>query len=218
MTTSAQQLIRAVEVADSAISLAQATRVLAQARLPEGIPTLITVLSYNNPGAAVAAVDGLIQLGEPAVQPLIELLDGYNYSGRAWGIRALAGLADARALNLLLDAARHDFALSVRRAAARGLGTLRWQQLPAEQRESAHTQTLETLLVVTVEDVEWVVRYAAIVGLQGLAQAVEDQGVILPILYQFAQSQKQDPEIAVRCRARLAQQQVQAQQPQLATA
>ncbi|HEY9751758.1 MAG TPA: HEAT repeat domain-containing protein [Coleofasciculaceae cyanobacterium] len=217
MTSSAQQLIRAVEVADSAISLAQATQVLAQARLPEGIPTLIAVLSYNNPGAAVAAVDGLIQLGEPAVQPLIELLDGYNYSGRAWGIRALAGLEDPRALNLLLDAARHDFALSVRRAAARGLGSLRWQQLPAEQMRSAHAQTLETLLVVAVEDVEWVVRYAAIVGLQRLAQTVEDHGLMLPILHQFAQSQEQDPEIAVRCRARLAQQQVQTQQPQLAT-
>jgi phycocyanobilin lyase beta subunit len=218
MTASAQQLIRAVEAADSAFGLAQATRALAEARVPEGISTLIAVLSYNNPGAAVAAVDGLIYLGEPAVQPLIELLDGYNYGARAWGIRALAGLEDPRALNLLLDAARNDFALSVRRAAARGLGTLRWHQLPTEQVRSAQTQTVETLLVVADEDVEWVVRYAAIVGLQGLAQAIEEASLLAPILTQFSRSQEQDPEIAVRSRARLAQQQVLEQKPQLTTA
>jgi hypothetical protein len=56
------------------------------------------------------------------------------------------------------------------------------------------------------------------VGLQGLAQAIEDASLIAPILDQFARLQEQDSEIAVRSRARLAQQQVQEQKPQLATA
>lgn len=69
-----QILIQSVEKADSAASLFKAVSALAQANSVEAIPTLITVLGYNNPGAAVAAVDGLTQLGEPAVIPLLEQL------------------------------------------------------------------------------------------------------------------------------------------------
>ena len=87
------QLIQAVEQADSSEGLLNAVKALAAAESPEAIPTLITVLGYNNPGAAVAAVDGLIQIGEPAVLPLLEQLDGYNYGARAWAVRALAELA-----------------------------------------------------------------------------------------------------------------------------
>jgi len=57
---------------------------------------LIAVLGYNNPSAAVAAVEGLIQLGRSAVQPLMEQLDEYNYGARAYAIRALAAIADPR--------------------------------------------------------------------------------------------------------------------------
>jgi phycocyanobilin lyase subunit beta len=120
----AQQLINAVEEADSSAKLLQAVQNLAAASLEESVPTLIAALGYNNPGAAVAAVDGLVQIGEPAVKPLLELLDNYNYGARAWAVRAMAGIGDPRGLNTLLDAAKNDFALSVRRAAARGLGTI----------------------------------------------------------------------------------------------
>ena len=119
----AQQLINAVEEADSSAKLLEAVQNLAAACLEESVPTLIAALGYNNPGAAVAAVDGLVQIGEPAVKPLLELLDNYNYGARAWAVRAMAGIGDPRGLNTLLDAAKNDFALSVRRAAARGLGT-----------------------------------------------------------------------------------------------
>ncbi|PZV09727.1 MAG: phycocyanobilin lyase, partial [Leptolyngbya sp.] len=64
MADSLSSLIRAVEAADSSKSLQEAVQNLAAARLEGAIPTLIAALSYNNPGAAVAAVDGLIQLGE----------------------------------------------------------------------------------------------------------------------------------------------------------
>ncbi|HLO48947.1 MAG TPA: HEAT repeat domain-containing protein, partial [Kamptonema sp.] len=83
------ELIRAVETADSAAGLLNAVKALAETNSESAIPTLIAVLGYNNPGAAVAAVDGLIQIGEPAVLPLLEQLDGYNYGARAWAIRAL---------------------------------------------------------------------------------------------------------------------------------
>ena len=59
MTDSAQtqELILAVEQADSPARLVAAVRNLAAAVDEAGISTLIAVLGYNNPVAAVAAVD-----------------------------------------------------------------------------------------------------------------------------------------------------------------
>jgi len=206
MITAAQKLIRAVEEADSSDRLLDAVQQLAAAGFDESIPTLIAALNYNNPGAAVAAVDGLVQIGEAAVQPLLELIDNYNYGARAWAIRALAGIGDVRALNTLLDAAKTDFSLSVRRAAARGLGTLRWHQLKPDQVQSAQAQALEALLLVC-QDPEWIVRYAAVTGLEGLAIA---QPTFVPkILAQLEQIVNTDTDLAVCTRVRMAQQQLQ---------
>ncbi|MGL5509340.1 MAG: HEAT repeat domain-containing protein, partial [Microcoleaceae cyanobacterium] len=103
-----EKFIQAIEEADSAPKLVKAVRDLADAQTTEAIPVLIKVLGYNNPGAAVAAVDGLISLGNVAIPALLEQLDGYNYGARAWAIRVLAGIGDPRGLNLLLDAAVND--------------------------------------------------------------------------------------------------------------
>jgi phycocyanobilin lyase subunit beta len=209
-TTRAQQLIRAVEQADSSARLLDAVQQLASARILTAVPNLIAALGYNNPGAAVAAVDGLIQIGEAAVLPLLEQIDDKNYGSRAWAIRALAGIGDPRALPSLLYAAQNDFALSVRRAAARGLGTLRWHQLPPAEVQPAQAQALEALLVVS-QDSEWIVRYAAVVGLQALATAfaITQPNLVQPILDQFDQMVETDPDKAVRTRVRMAQQQLQ---------
>ncbi|HEY9805470.1 MAG TPA: hypothetical protein V6D04_02815, partial [Candidatus Obscuribacterales bacterium] len=101
MTNSAcaSDLIRAVEQAASPASLVSAVQALAEAHLEAGIPTLIATLGYNNPEAAVIAVRGLVELGAVAVQPLIERLDDYNYGARAYSFRALAAIADPRALD-----------------------------------------------------------------------------------------------------------------------
>jgi phycocyanobilin lyase subunit beta len=101
---------------------------------------------------------------------LLEQLDGYNYSARAWAIRALAGIGDPRGLKELIAGAG-DFDLSVRRAAARGLGILRWEEVEPDRVASARLEVLDTLLRTT-EDPEWVVRYAAVVGLQHLAISI----------------------------------------------
>lgn len=211
----AQILIRAVEEADSSDRLLDAVQELAAAGIEEGVPTLIAALGYNNPGAAVAAVDGLIAIGEAAVQPLLQLIDGYNYGARAWAIRALAGIGDVRALDTLLEAAKTDFSLSVRRAAARGLGTLRWQQVPPEKLESLQTQVLEALLLIS-QDPEWVVRYAAVTSLETLAIAI---AVTLPdqasrITNQLQQMLDTDVDLGVRTRVKFAQEKIQPQQPQ----
>ena len=183
MTTTApesiEQLIAAVETADSAEKLVGAVRKLAARRSPLAIPPLMTVLRYNNPGAAVAAVDGLIQIGAPAIPHLLSQMDGFNYGARAWATRACAEIGDPRALDLLLEAALTDFALSVRRAAAKGLGFLQWQSLSPEQQITIQ-QTIYDALVKVVNDPEWVVRYAAIAGLENLGkQILGYQGLVI---------------------------------------
>ena len=157
VTPEIEQLIQAVETADSAAKLVGAVRALAATRSPLAVPQLTTVLRYNNPGAAVAAVDGLIQIGDAAMTHLLANMDGYNYGARAWATRACAGIGDPRALVLLQEAALTDFALSVRRAAAKGLGFLRWQSLPQEEQKAVQEAIYDTLLQVC-EDPEWVVR------------------------------------------------------------
>ncbi|WP_347239562.1 HEAT repeat domain-containing protein [Microcoleus sp. FACHB-68] len=204
---SIQKLIQAVDEADSADGLLNAVKALAAENSPAAIPSLIQVLRYNNPGAAVAAVDGLILIGEPAVQPILDQLDSYNYGARAWAVRALAGIGDPRGIDLLISAAETDFALSVRRAAARGLGNLQWVGLSSEQVCNDQERAYNTLTKVC-EDPEWVVRYAGIVGLQGLASAVpaDRPAWFSQLLAQLQQMAQADAELVVRARAVLATQ------------
>ena len=204
MGATVAELIRAIETADSKGAMVVAVNELAAAEDVAAIPTLITVLGYNNPGAAVAAVTGLAALGSAAVPALLEQIDGYNYGARAWAIRALALIGDPRALPVLLETAKGDFALSVRRAAARGLGTMRWTLLPSDQAAIAQRDVLAVLTQATT-DPEWVVRYAAVAGLQTLAAnlvAPEDQKPL--ILASLRRSFEQDETSAVQARARLA--------------
>jgi phycocyanobilin lyase beta subunit len=202
-----ESLVSAVDAADSSAQLLKAVQQLAQAQLVEAVPTLITVLNYNNPGAAVAAVDGLIAIGEPAVAALLEQLDRHNYTARAWAIRALAGIGDPRGLTTLLGAATADFAPSVRRAAARGLGTLHWYEFSADALEIAQAEALDALLFVC-DDEEWIVRYAAVTGLQALAIAIWQQypDWRAPIISKLEQMASEDATWAVRARVWWAQQ------------
>ncbi len=162
------RLVEAVQRADSALGLLQATQALAAAAEPAAAACLVEVLGFNNPGAAVAAVDGLIAIGEPAVDTILTHIDGYNYGARAWAVRALAGIGDVRGLEVLEDALGQDIGPSVRRAAARGLGQLRLESLEQAER------CLQAL-VDGCRDGEWVVRYAVVVGLESLAPAVQPQ-------------------------------------------
>ena len=195
------ELIANVERADSSESLLDAVRALAAHANAAAASTLIAVLGYNNPGAAVAAVDGLIALGDRVVPELIERLDGYDYGARAWAIRALSGIGNPRALELLLAAAGGDFSLSVRRAAARGLGNIRWELLPAAEIAAAQARALQALWQVC-EDPEWIVRYAATVGLEGLAG--HQPALQAKIRDRLQQRLLAEPEAAVRARIQLA--------------
>jgi phycocyanobilin lyase subunit beta len=207
MSDSLASLIHAVDAADSSAKLVTAMNHLAAACRSEAIPTLIAALSYNNPGAAVAAVEGLVKLGSSAVPAILEQLDGHNYTARAWAIRALAEIGDPRGLTTLLGAATADFALSVRRAAAKGLGTLKWAEFTDEDLEIAQAEALDALLFVC-DDHEWVVRYAAVAGLEALAQEIWQAHADWqsPILAKLENLVLQDPVLAIRGRACFAKQ------------
>jgi phycocyanobilin lyase beta subunit len=176
MNPALTERIRAVREASSAEALLTATRALAATdhgttAEAEAIGCLVEVLGFNNPGAAVAAVDGLIRLGPAAVEPLLSRLDPRNYGARAWAVRALAGIGDVRGLELLEEALASDVGPSVRRAAACGLGRLRLAELAAGERGNVRERALSGLLAGCA-DGEWVVRYAVAVGLESLAQGM----------------------------------------------
>jgi phycocyanobilin lyase beta subunit len=199
MLPTVETLIIAVEKADSANQLLTAVENLAAAKSEAAIPTLTDVLRYNNPGASVAAVDGLIAIGKAAVPYLLANLDGYNYGARAWATRALAGIGDVRGLDLLLEAAVSDFSFSVRRGAARGLGNIIWSDLEESRVSEAQNAVFTALEQLLQGDTEWVVRYAAIVGLEGLGTAaVAFRRAIRELLGQIRET---EAEIVVKLRA-----------------
>lgn len=205
MTNETLELINAVEEADSSDKLLDAVRALADVRQNAAIETLIAALGYNNPGVAVAAVDGLIAIGEDSVEPLLQQIDDYNYGARAWSVRALAGIGDPRGLEILLTAAETDFSLSVRRAAARGLGCIRWSNMEHNLVSENQQRVFKVLLLVS-QDPEWVVRYAAVYGLQflGISALNYQPDLIKEIIIQLDKIAKIDAELAVRARAVMA--------------
>lgn len=202
---SINQLIEAVEKADSANQLFETVTELSDSQSIEAIPTLIQVLGYNNPGAAVAATEGLIAIGDSVIEPLLKSLDQYNYGARAWAVRVFAGIGDIRALDLLIKAAVNDFSLSVRRGATKGLGNLQWHQLPLDEIIATQSQILDTLLI-TINDGEWVVRYASVVSLENLYQAIDvtKEDLLHKIKEKLVQIIDEDAEIAIRSRVKLA--------------
>jgi phycocyanobilin lyase beta subunit len=202
MNTDTQNLIRVLADADSSERMVSAVQNLVAAKDTAAIPSLIAVFGYNNPAAAANAVKGLIELGEAAVPQLLEQIDDYNYGARAYSIRTLAAIAHPDALELLLEAAEKDFAPSVRRAAAKGLGNLQWHKLDDSQQAIAQRKALSTLLSIT-QDADWAIRYAAVVGLQELAKipSLEPE-----IAARFSLMRANDAQAAVRARVALAHQ------------
>ncbi|MCX5937228.1 MAG: HEAT repeat domain-containing protein [Cyanobium sp. LacPavin_0920_WC12_MAG_62_9] len=190
------ELIAAVQGADSSQGLLLASQALAACGDPAAARTLVEVLGFNNPGAAVAAVDGLIGLVPGAVDALLQL-DPENYGARAWAVRALAGIGDVRGLELLVDALGTD---------AKGLGALRLGDLEPARQTAIQARCLEALLAATA-DGEWVVRYAVVVGLEGLAKACPldpaAQGALKAGLQRLQVVSAENPTV-VQLRAQLA--------------
>ncbi|NJN72264.1 MAG: HEAT repeat domain-containing protein [Limnothrix sp. RL_2_0] len=197
-----EALIRAVNNPESAQGLVRNVATLAATKDPAAIPTLVEVLKFNNPGAAVAAVSGLIEIGEAVVLYLLENIDGYNYGARAWMVRVFAGIGDPRAIDVLIEAANTDFSLSVRRAATKGLGYLQWSKVSESEREGQQAKVRDSLLLA-LQDGEWVVRYGAIAGLEGLSRDVSSESKTL-IREKLQLFLTEEAELAVKARCQKA--------------
>ena len=203
MTSAAlSDAIRNLDRASSTPELVQATRALCALGDPEATETLVKVLGFNNPAVAAVATQGLIQLGRTIVPTLLISLDARNYGARAWVVKALAALRDPRGLDLLEHALEADIAPSVRRSATRGLADL---ELDPVARDQQLDRCLRGLLKAGQDD-EWVVRYAAVFGLeQRLRHAPVDSSLTdqaVPMLRALA-SNREDARV-VRLRAELA--------------
>ena len=200
--------IQALDRASSTPELVEATRALCALGDPEAADTLVKVLGFNNPAVAAVATQGLIQLGRDIVPTLLVSLDARNYGARAWVVKALAALRDPRGLDLLEHALDADIAPSVRRSAARGLADLDLDPMAKEQQLHRCMQGL----LKAGQDDEWVVRYAAVFGIeQRLIDAAggssfADQA--MPLLRTLA-SDAEDAKV-VRLRAALALQRLNA--------
>ena len=163
MTTSAlRDAIVALDRARSTPELVAATRALCNLDDPEAAATLVKVLGFNNPAVASVATQGLIQLGRDVVPTLLVSMDARNYGARAWVVKALAALRDPRGLDLLEHALEADIAPSVRRSATRGLAELECDLASADNQLNRCFQGL----LKAGQDDEWVVRYAAVFGLE----------------------------------------------------
>ena len=154
--------IEALDRAGSTPELVAATRALCNLDDPEAAATLVKVLGFNNPAVASVATQGLIQLGRDVVPTLLVSMDARNYGARAWVVKALAALRDPRGLDLLEHALEADIAPSVRRSATRGLAELECDLASADNQLNRCFQGL----LKAGQDDEWVVRYAAVFGLE----------------------------------------------------
>ncbi|MGC6483638.1 MAG: HEAT repeat domain-containing protein [Synechococcus sp.] len=202
---SSPALVEAIQDLNRACStpeLVRATRALCALEDPEAAETLVKVLAFNNPAVAAVATEGLIQLGRKVVPTLLVSMDARNYGARAWVVKALAALRDPRGLELLEHALESDIAPSVRRSATRGLAELDLV-LPTD-REPLN-RCYQSLLKAGRDD-EWVVRYAAVFGLERRLQtsplATELNNQAVAMITALA-SNSEDVKV-VRLRARLA--------------
>jgi len=196
--------LQAVTNATTAEDLTSAVIALAAQQQVAAIPTLIQVLGYNNPAAAQAAVEGLIQLGDAVVEPLLAQLDSYNYGARAYGVRVLGAIGHPAAFRVLLSAAQSDFAPSVRRAATKALGALRWPLIDEPQERRVSLEQALQVLQRNAEAADWAVRYAVAVALDHLRQQPETAAIQPAIGALLTALGDRDPDIVVRSRAQLA--------------
>ena len=194
--------IRDLDRANSTPELVQATRTLCALKDPEAAETLVKVLGFNNPAVAAVATQGLIQLGRDIVPTLLVSMDARNYGARAWVVKALAALRDPRGLDLLEHALMADIAPSVRRSATRGLADLELDSVIKDQQLHRCMQGL----LKSGQDDEWVVRYAAVFGLEQrlrsphVGSSIADQAVLM---LRTLASEAEDARV-VRLRAALA--------------
>ncbi|MBD2448141.1 HEAT repeat domain-containing protein [Nostoc sp. FACHB-152] len=134
------------------------------------INSVIKVLSHHHPAVRAAAVESLVKLKNPTVQPLISAYEASQDQGlQAHIIQALAQIGSPDALDLLAEVVGTTVANhcqgNVRRIAARGLGKIASNSQDAEVIRFVQ----EKLIWAVLSPEDWGLRYAAAVSLQEIA-------------------------------------------------
>lgn len=188
------KLVQRLEQATDPGQMLAAVEALGSCGQEGAIPHLIKAFGFNRPGVADRALTAVVAFGEPAVDPLLSSIDGFDYGARAYSVRALARIGHPRALGFLMEVIQSDFAPSVKRAAVRGLGKV---ASAADGHQQA--QALE-MLTQSLQDPDWGLRYAALCGLAEL-QIPEESGHQAKIYECLKQVSHQDPDPLVRIKA-----------------
>jgi HEAT repeat protein len=78
---------------------------------PQAVPVLIAALDDPDHLVSSLASDALADIGEPAVLPLLAVLEKGSLATRIEAVRALAKIADPRAIPALVEVMDEDSAL-----------------------------------------------------------------------------------------------------------
>ena len=110
---------------DPAIRM-DAAKALGDAKDPAGINALVTGLKKDKDGDVRAAVeDALVNIGSPALNPLMPLLKDQSWRVRRRAVRTIGRIKDAAAIDSLIQAIRTDDDCYVKKFAARSLGEIK---------------------------------------------------------------------------------------------
>lgn len=99
---------------------AKAAKLMARIRSEETIPILIDMLMDENPHFQRRSKQGLLAIGEPAVDPLIKLLKNRDPNIRSSAIEVLGSIGDKRVVPYLIEILEKDRAARIYAATALG--------------------------------------------------------------------------------------------------
>jgi phycocyanobilin lyase subunit beta len=150
MTTTFEEALAKIATVYTSAERVAVIRVIANAQDIRGIEPMIRSLGYNDAALFEVSVAGLIAIGEPAVQPILDCLDRIDYGARYQAFRALVGIGDPRPRSAYAYWLGADIAPSVRRICVKGLGQF--------------DDSLD-LLLLALKDTDWSVRYCAVLVL-----------------------------------------------------
>ena len=117
---------------------------LGEAKDPRAIRPLITVLKKDRDGdVRGAAEDALVNIGTPAVNSLIPLLEDQQWRVRRRAVRTIGRIKDSSAIGALIQASGTDTDCCVRRFAAQWLGEIKDDRAAQYLHNAARTKKIE---------------------------------------------------------------------------
>ena len=120
----ADKLIDKLQSRDPAVR-EEAAQKLGDLKDPSAVGPLITILKKDKDRSVRwSAEDALVNIGAPAVEPLIKMLSDDSWRVRRRAVRTLAKIRDPRAVESLIASMKTDDDCYVRKCAARAIGEI----------------------------------------------------------------------------------------------